>query len=452
MRQPGDIIAHRGEYALIYDGDRDGMALGHVRGPDGTEYPPGYVAAIAARGYWQPTTPARKSVIVIEPVLKHPGHGDQSVHGRRGGSGIEVSPRSRVEPLKSGAERTFLTDDPTVMANLTPALQDKLHSAVADSFDGLTPEAMDANLESLYSRAQTSGALEAGTQWYAHGGDVSEEIGARHGLNREQSVGVVAAMSPQREWEDNVAVAGYIMKVGRENPHVPDLTRPVTKSVMVDGKAVKVTKSAHEWVTEDMASKGMGHPDDVIGKRLSDLPPATQGLLIRHMSQAGYFTDDGKPLSFQAMNKKGAIVTKKVGWASGDSNTAKALHIARSSPQDARAVIDRELQGLKVRSFHNNLYLGTNNPHEHVTMDTHAMSAAAGRAYSSSTPQAKRFFGGPPSDAAHGMTGLYPVFAGSFRRVAAAHGIPAHQMQAVLWLQWRHETDNMPIITHTSRT
>lgn len=88
MANIGDVIAVRGEeYSLIYDGEREGMSIGHIRGPEG-DSPQGFVAAIAARGYWKEVKPAVKSV-TSEPMFKHPGHGDQKVHGRRFGSTVD---------------------------------------------------------------------------------------------------------------------------------------------------------------------------------------------------------------------------------------------------------------------------------------------------------------------------------------------------------------------------
>jgi len=75
---PGDIIATRqGGWLLIYDGVADGLDTGHVVDPKGRAFPSQYVAAIAARGYWESVTPTTKSVIVI----KHERH-DQKTHGR----------------------------------------------------------------------------------------------------------------------------------------------------------------------------------------------------------------------------------------------------------------------------------------------------------------------------------------------------------------------------------
>lgn len=89
MPYPGEVIAYRGDYLLIYDGvEEDGMTLGHVRGPNGVDYPTNYIASIVGRGFWEPVKPPEinKSVIVLLPVQKHPKHPDQQVHaGSRGG-------------------------------------------------------------------------------------------------------------------------------------------------------------------------------------------------------------------------------------------------------------------------------------------------------------------------------------------------------------------------------
>lgn len=94
--QPGDAIAQRGDYLLIYDGERDGLAVGHVRAPDGTDHRQQYVEAIAARGYWRP----------VGKVAKHGNH-NQKDHGRRFAS--SVSPEVAAKAIRLVGENGGLS-------------------------------------------------------------------------------------------------------------------------------------------------------------------------------------------------------------------------------------------------------------------------------------------------------------------------------------------------------
>ena len=459
--EQGTIIAVRGSgprhVELRYDTTVGGVDFGVMVSANGATSTVTPIVAALAKGYWQ--APPRPSVTIafapgLTPILKmtRSEAGRYAANERwQGAEGAaaraRIRPRDKFKPLKSGP-RQYSTDDPTQMKNLSKERRDEQKAALKDTFPGMTPRKMDANLQALYERAQGSGAVQAGSNWYEDGGAISARNADRNGLSREHGTAVTAAMSPMREWEDNVAVGDYVMGIATKNPTIPDLTGTITKGVKgQDGKTRPVTRSVQDWVQEEFDKKGLGQADTIKGKRFADLTLDQQGVMVRIGSQAGYFTSDGQPLSFITTNKAGAKVPRKVSWPSGDGNSVKALQIARAD--DPVATADALLEGTKVRSFYNNLTLGSFNPRPDVTMDTHAMSAAVGKIYAAGSPEGGRFFGGPPSNAEDGYKGLYPVFADSYRRVADANGVSPHQMQAILWLQWRNETDGMPLITHT---
>lgn len=362
-----------------------------------------------------------------------------------------ISPRDKFEPLKKGP-REYATDDASTMSNLPESIREELRDALVKEY-GVTEEDMRANLEALYERATESGAVEAGMRWYEDGGNYAAAYALSYGMTREQGTAAVAALSPLREWEDNMALAQYVMDVVAEDPEIPDMTRDLTKSIIVDGKMKKVTRTTREWVDELFEQRGYGSVDDVIGKRMSEIDLDKQAALIRLLSQAGYYTQDGEKLSYMTVNKKGQPVRKFVGWPSGDVHTAKALEILRADPEDVPGTIDRSLQGMKVRSFYNNLSFGSTEPpplRPDITMDTHAMSAAVGRTFPAKSRQKSVFFGGPPSSAEYGFRGFYPIFADAYRDIAKEKGIEPHHFQALIWLQWRNEQDGLPIIVHSA--
>jgi hypothetical protein len=109
-----------------------------------------------------------------------------------------------------------------------------------------------------------------------------------------------------------------------------------------------------------------------------------------------------------------------------------------------------------VRSFYNNIR-DPKNAYDDITVDSHAFSIALGKKYGSGSVEYNYFAGAswkhpdwtkenplPPlhkavNNATVGLSGLYPAFADSYRRVAAKHGLTARQMQAVTWVQWRND-------------
>lgn len=458
MYTQGQIIAVRGRQRLVYDltGD-DGVQYGHIEDERGT-YDPRPIYAILARGYWQePPAPAViKFAPGLRPVLKHGSH-NQKDHGRRSPGAEPLRPRQKLSPTVRGVPRTFTTDDPSDPANLSPESRASLADAMQKVY-GITDDEIDANLDALYQRAEASGAVGVGKDWYRHGGDVMAERAAAHGLTREHGNAVAAAMSPQREWESNVVVADYVMGLAVRNPEIPPMDRVLSRDVRIEGvsKNTEVRKPAREWLDDELSARGLGTSADVIGKPLDSIDPKAQAVVVRILSQAGYYTGpggtDNGPLTHPAMRKDGTWGENKVSWGAGDNPTIKALELARTPAGPAlQAATEGALHGMKVRSFYNNLNFGTDNPRADVTMDTHALSAALGRVVPAKSPEGNTMFGGPPSSAPEGWQGTYPVFAAAYRRVAARHGLPVHELQAALWVQWRNETDGMPIITHSDR-
>ena len=361
-----------------------------------------------------------------------------------------ISPRDSFKPLKN-EERTYATDDASQMKNLSPDLQKLLKDQLLEVY-GADEEMLYENLKELFERAKTSGAVEVGIRWYEDGGNFAAAYALSYGLTREQGIATVAALSPLNDWENNIAQAQYVMDIVMEDPVIPDLQRPLTKSTKdASGKLVKQTKPAYEWLEPLFEKRKLGSLDDVVGKRLSELTLPQQAILIRHLSQAGYFTDTDEKLSYMGVNKQGKPIRKYVGWPASDEHTEKAIAILRADPEDVPNEINNRLGGMKVRSFFNNLAFGSTEPpakRPDITMDSHAMFAALNKTYSGKLKD--RLFGGPPSSAPYGFTGFYPIFADVYRRLAEENSLEPHHFQALIWLQWRHEQDGMPLIVHSA--
>lgn len=367
-------------------------------------------------------------------LFEHPGHQtgtDQSVHGRH-----RISPRSKGTDLLRGRQRKFATADPTVTRNLPATHVAKMRAQLKADF-GVTTRQLDANLTAALQRGLADPDSVKGLDWYGEAHDTASRIARENGLSDETGVAIVAALSPQHEWGSNVAAAEYTTKMLRENPTIPDLSQRLVKTRKVNGVTIREEKTLEEWARAELAAH---RPPivmpKVVGTRLADHDVFTQASMIKAMSQAGYGTVDGKSLKFVDEYADGR--TKGVQWSCGLDGVSKAVRIYRGESPDA------VLNGHKVRSFNNNMLAG--HPSEvrsasnwrDVTIDTHAVSAAVNRKYAASSDEMNRFTG-TPSLASHGASGLYPLFADSYRRVAEKAGLRPEQAQAVIWLQWRKE-------------
>jgi len=357
-------------------------------------------------------------------LMEHPGHPDQSVHNPH-----RISVRAVGEEMVRGKPREWPPGNPTSMAGLPEAHQAKIRALTAAAFDGLTDEQMDANLEAVLKRGMANPTSAKGVDWYEAAHAASSEVAEIGGISVEHGVGIVAALSPQHEWGSNEAAARYVARMVKENPTVPDLSKQMTKDQFVEGVRVKQTKTLEEWARGEMIAKGLKPPDSLVGTKLADHDPMTQAALIKAMSQAGFGVKDGRTLQF---HDDVTGKTKGVQWSCGLDGVSKAIRIARG---EAPGTV---LNGHKVRSFYNNMLSGRSNPDPDVTIDTHAVSAAAGRKWAATSAPLKAF-GSGTSLKSHGSVGLYAQFADGYRRVAAKHGMTVHEAQAVIWLQWRSE-------------
>jgi hypothetical protein len=134
-----------------------------------------------------------------------------------------------------------------------------------------------------------------------------------------------------------------------------------------------------------------------------------------------------------------------VKFTCGVQHLGRAARIARGeSPNQV-------LNGHKVRSFYNNIR-DPRNEYDDVTVDSHAFSIAMGKKYGSGSDEYAYFAGSnwkgtnfsPVSSRPQGVSGLYPAFADSYRRVGQKYGLSARQVQAITWVQWRKDNpDNV---------
>ena len=417
--------------------------LAEVGGPEGLAH---FMTLRAALAMPDSLRRALRPVVREALLLEHPGHSNQKVHGHRGGAVEEptdatvraehggashqhqmIPNRETGEEIVRGMRRVWPPGDSTSMAGLPADHQAKIRDITKTAFHGLTDEQMDANLSKTLEKGLANPASAKGLEWYDEAHDAGMQVSKVGHVGEEAGVGMVAALSPQQEWGGNQAAAEYTAKMLHQNPVIPDLSATKTKAYKIDGKTVKVTKTFEEWARDEMASKHVGDVGALVGTKLSDHPPMVQAALIKAMSQIGHGTHDGQPLAYRddvTGNKS------KVSWSCGLDGVAKAIRIWKGeTPHEV-------LNGHKVRSFYNNMLTGRSNNHGDVTMDTHAVSAAAGRKWSAQSDPIKAFTAGT-SLKSHGSKGLYAQFADSYRRVAAKHGLSPEQAQAVIWLQWR---------------
>jgi hypothetical protein len=286
-------------------------------------------------------------------------------------------------------------------------------------------EHVKSNLLHIYDQVPPA-IRERSKLWYVGAHKIAGDFSKRFGVPDDAAAGVIAVLSPQKDWHMNVSLAERVMGTIKDRgDHVWD--DDMTHTALVGYKNGPGVYSKPEFAD---AIQG------IIGKRLNELTsPFERALWIRtydqaHESQSFKIrTPEGND-SAPKLNKDGK--EGSVIWGD-NASIAKAVSIADNPTRDN---IDMRLGGEhKVRSFYNNI-ISPDSPRGAVTIDTHAVAAGLLRPLSGTSVEVGHNFGsaaGSSYSAKTGLGGTYPLYAEAYRRAAAERGVLPREMQSVMW-------------------
>lgn len=342
-----------------------------------------------------------------------------------------------------------------------------------------------SNLVFLYQHA-TDAVQNEGKIWYQSAHDIAGRLAAQYNLNSVAIAGVIARLSPQKDWDQNVEMAKRIVGVwATKQEYKADKymaeQAPITWNPMKPGKGGKPPEG------DALAKKTalfQSYRDGIAGKTLADLKdsPTLQAVWIRTYDESRALVphvEDGKLVR---TNGKGETAELKEGvpdptyrdrsyptflpdgtegpiarnfpnreypegkptplvWQSMDA-LADSIRLLKSSG-DPREISDYLTDAHKVRSFFNNI-LDPHSPNQDVTIDTHQVRAALMRqdvapAVNQNFGNNKPGMGSASNPIGIGSKGTYGIFADATRRAAKEVGVSdAHMMQAVTWVVARN--------------
>jgi hypothetical protein len=259
--------------------------------------------------------------------------------------------------------------------------------------------------------------------WYDGANNIVKNWENQYGVPAHAGAGMLAALSPQKDWFMNVSLGGRVMHIMREYAN-----SPWTPEMSETAKAIYGKDQYADQLAE------------LSGKKLNDLKdPIQKAMWLRTFDQT-YFPREHSivtPEGYDAgtrMTDKG--VPYKTGWGS-NNDIAKAINIFENP---TRENISANLGTQhKVRNFYNNIYY-PDDPSGHVTIDTHAVAAALLRPLSGKSTEVAHNFGsgvvgsvGPKNSSITGMQGTYAPYAEAYRDAAAQRGLLPRQMQSITW-------------------
>jgi hypothetical protein len=298
----------------------------------------------------------------------------------------------------------------------------------ARSLEGRAQAAIDAdadNLLWLYNNAPEE-IRNVSRNWYLGANKTSQELAKKHNVSNESSAGVIAALSPQMDWNKNVSLADRVISIYNRSQG-----RPLEKD------AFKALRQIYE-------KPGSPYASDIkvieSGVPFQELTNNQKAMYVRAVDKT--FNSTNYNLSNPigdivglALNKDGT--PSKISWGS-NTDIGKAISVLDdpSIENISRSMGDAH----KVRNFYNNIvnpnYAYDNPLVGDVTIDTHAVAAASMKPFSGESPEVKANFGsggGASNTSLSGAKGTYGMRADSARLAAKEAGIMPREMQSVTW-------------------
>lgn len=285
---------------------------------------------------------------------------------------------------------------------------------------------------------------ERSKRWYEGANRIANGFANKYGVTSEQVAGVMASLSPQKDWFLNLAQAEQTIEVytNYQDYEMSSEKFNATLAAVIEvaeapaknkkGKSKEERRLMDEQAREERAMLF----EKIRGKTLRELKggdPKLSGWAIRLISETEFgkgvtnVTPEGEP-NGPYLKADGTPV--KNGWGSA-GETAKALSILEDgSPEN---ISDKLGKYHKVRSFFNNIVSPYSDLGD-VTIDTHAVAAAFLMPYSQAAkPVAQNFATGTANSERDGMQGTYHIYADAYRQAANELGIPPYQLQSITW-------------------
>jgi hypothetical protein len=261
--------------------------------------------------------------------------------------------------------------------------------------------------------------------WYDGARKIATQFSKEYGIERQQAAGVLAALSPQKDWFMNVELARRLIDA---NTKLKDATFDQPMQDWFNKKFASVATPKTEALKAIIA--------DAAGKKYADLSPVQRAVMIRAHDEIS------NPRAFPVVTPEGGFgdtvknkdgtTESKLAW--GDfGSIAKGVQILQDGSRES--ISARLGMQHKVRNFFNNILLPEYADKGDVTIDTHAVAAALLTPLAGSDVPVLHNFGGEgaPGSAITGASGTYGLYADAYRQAAAQRDLLPREMQSITW-------------------
>lgn len=365
-----------------------------------------------------------------------------SAKGKNAAEKAELDRQRNFEYQQPGLEN--MKRDPASFMHNINLLSDKRFYPQLDLKPATTPEEAEANARKAIDvfKANLSKLLsvfpeklQTGSRlWYDGGRMLIDAQAKKYGLSDASVAAVYASLSPQKDWEQNIALGNAVIDtyVNHQDSTFDDAMVAAIPQTLLTSKTngAKYTEMFKE----------------LAGKKLSELKtPVEKAAFIQmfnlaHGSRNYQVAHPDGTFGGLSMGQKGP---NKFAW-SGLATTGTAVSALEANGDRSKI---SELMGSqnKVRSFYNNL-LDPHSPNGDVTIDTHAVGAALLEPVASEAAVVHHNFGSAPmlnkkpegfqatkGHAATGNGSLYGLYATAYRELAKEKGLEPRQLQSIAW-------------------
>jgi hypothetical protein len=262
--------------------------------------------------------------------------------------------------------------------------------------------------------------------WYDGARAITTRWSEKYGIPDQGIAGVLAALSPQKDWYQNVSLAERVLDT------MTGQVDTLWSQKMSDTAAEIFAKPQYALALQEIQGKTLREVMDLNNDGLT-------AMWIRTFDEAH---NDRR---YRTVSSEGNFIGKpsgKAAWGSL-SEIGKAVSVVRD-PSYENVTVQMGARH-KVRNFYNNI-ISPNSLDGDVTIDTHAVAAGLLRPLSGNSTEVSHNFGTSPSKKkqpvgyraakASGITGsqgLYGIYADAYREAAARRGIKPREMQSITW-------------------
>jgi len=298
---------------------------------------------------------------------------------------------------------------------------------------------------------------EISTLWYDGANKIANELATEFDVTPEQAAGILAALSPQKDWYQNAHLARLLLEAFADNPvmtrKMVNYQREFTKGKIAEKKkalkkarAAKGKSRAKAKVDKFNKDKARLLNDIAVAEALLESIAALEGtrMLDADPSMIGYYvrlhSETTKQPSYPVISPDGEMAGpalkddgETAKWAWGSYNEiGKGVSInLNGSPENITLSLGQQH---KVRNFFNNI-IDPMSAEGDVTMDTHAIAVSLLKPLSTKSAEVEHNFGskGVSNSGAKGIKGTYYANQEAYQMLAEEMGLLPRQVQSVTW-------------------